>query len=606
MLRLTRDRNRRDHGAAGAQGGGSRLSHLLSNMSISRRLGLGFGVVGALLCTVAGVGLWASTAQGSATDNVGIDVAKTEHGGNISFGAADFNGWQTAYALDIALGKPGATTDDAPSRKAFLASATKFRNDVKAFLADPHADDGERVQLEPISKTFDEFMSVDEQIWALFRKGTPEATRQANDLVLGREIELYTQISKDTEKLVTNIRDDAAATRHSAVSTASLARVLTIGFGVGALLLALSLALVITRSITRPLSSLEARLRDIADGEGDLTQRVDESRRDELGAVGRAFNRFAGQIQDIIRQVQEAARAQTRIAREMAGASEQTGQAVGQIAATVEDMARGAGDQAESTQHVTATIDEMARGVTQVAEGGQEASAAAAQAGEAATQGASIIGEATDAMDRISERVDAAAGVVGGLGQKGEAIGEIVGTIDQIASQTNLLALNAAIEAARAGEQGRGFAVVAEEVRQLAEESQKAAASIGDIIRDIQEETRRAVEAMQAGREEVQTGVESVGKAGEAFGEIREQVERVAAEVSQVAAASQELGAGAGEVQQQISAVAAVSQENAAAAEQVSASTQETSAASEQVSASAGRLATDAETLAALVSRFTV
>jgi methyl-accepting chemotaxis protein len=606
MLRLTRDRNRRDDGAAGAQGDGSRLSHLLSNMSISRRLALGFGLVGALLCTVAGVGLWASTAQGSAAEELSSDIGKTRRGADLKFGAADFNGWQTAYALDIALGKAGATADDAPSRKSFLTSAGAFRKDLQSYLDDPGTDAGERAALGPIAKAFDEFMAVDDQAWALYQKGTPEATRQAHDLVLGREIELFTQIAKETENLVTGVRNDSTAASDSAASTSSLARVLMIGFGVGALLLALSLALVITRSITRPLSFLEARLRDIADGEGDLTQRVDESRRDELGAVGRAFNRFAGQIQDIIRQVQEAARAQTTIAREMADASEQTGQAVGQIAATVEDMARGAGDQAESTQHVTATIDEMARGVTQVAEGGQEASAAAAQAGEAATQGASVIGEATDAMDRISERVDAAAGVVGGLGQKGEAIGEIVGTIDQIASQTNLLALNAAIEAARAGEQGRGFAVVAEEVRQLAEESQKAAASIGDIIRDIQEETRRAVEAMQAGREEVQTGVESVGKAGEAFGEIREQVERVAAEVSQVAAASQELGAGAGEVQQQISAVAAVSQENAAAAEQVSASTQETSAASEQVSASASRLASDAETLAALVSRFTV
>jgi methyl-accepting chemotaxis protein len=248
----------------------------------------------------------------------------------------------------------------------------------------------------------------------------------------------------------------------------------------------------------------------------------------------------------------------------------------------------------------------MVVGVSRVADGGQGAAEAAREADAAAGEGVALVEQAGAAMERIEDRVDAAARVVATLGERGEAIGDIAGTIDQLASQTNLLALNAAIEAARAGEQGRGFAVVAEEVRKLAEESQRAAASIGEIIRDIQGETGRAVEAMSAGRSEVEAGVTAVGRAGEAFGAIRTQVERVSGEVMQVAAAAQQLTSGATEVQEQIGAVAAVGEQSAAATQEVAASTEQTSASSEQVSATAQALADDAHALAALVERFRV
>ncbi len=195
-------------------------------------------------------------------------------------------------------------------------------------------------------------------------------------------------------------------------------------------------------------------------------------------------------------------------------------------------------------------------------------------------------------MGRIEHAVDGVAEVVGGLGVRSREIGQIVGTITQIADQTNLLALNAAIEAARAGEQGRGFAVVADEVRKLAEESQAAAGSIETIIRDIQRETERAVSAMDEGRREVGEGSAKVTAAGGAFEAIRQRVADVASEVSQVAAAAQQLEAGAVQVQDSIGAVAAVSEENAASAE--------------ELSASAAAVAAQARGLSELVGRFRV
>jgi methyl-accepting chemotaxis protein len=581
------------------------LGERIGNTSIRTRLMAAFGIVLALLGVVLAVGLWGGSKQQTAADHMTTGIEGLYAASEAKFQIADLTGRQAAYTLDVVRGTEGAAADTAPNRAAFLASAEAFRTELSA-LADHPLTDTQRKELAVATNAFDEYMRTDNRIVTLLRQGTPEATADAEALVLERSAALAEVVFTNINDLEHITLDDARDAEHEAASAASLSRWLMIGVSVVAFLFAFGMATLVVRSIVGPLADLRDRLRDIADGDGDLTQRVDDHRRDELGAVGTAFNRFAGQVQGIVRQVQDAARAQAERAKEMSTASEEAGQAIAQIAVTIDEMARGAGDQAEGTQRVTEVVEEMVVGVSRVAEGGQGAADAAREADEAAGQGVALVEQAGAAMERIEDRVDAAAQVVATLGERGRAIGDIAGTIDQLASQTNLLALNAAIEAARAGEQGRGFAVVAEEVRKLAEESQRAAASIGEIIRDIQGETGRAVEAMSAGRSEVEAGVTAVGRAGEAFEAIRTQVERVSGEVMQVAAAAQQLTSGAGEVQEQIGAVAAVGEQSAAATQEVAASTEQTSASSEQVSATAQALADEAHSLAALVQRFRV
>jgi methyl-accepting chemotaxis protein len=209
-------------------------------------------------------------------------------------------------------------------------------------------------------------------------------------------------------------------------------------------------------------------------------------------------------------------------------------------------------------------------------------------------------------MGAVRDSALQATEAIRGLGAKSEQIGGIVATITGIAEQTNLLALNAAIEAARAGDQGRGFAVVAEEVRKLAEESQRAAGSIAGLIAEIQGETARAVEVVEDGARQTEDGVATVEQAREAFLTLGASVQDMGTRVDGIAAAIQQIASSSQQVQADMGEVATVAEESSASSEQVSASTQQTSASTQQIAASAQELARTAEELEQLVGQFTL
>ncbi len=311
----------------------------------------------------------------------------------------------------------------------------------------------------------------------------------------------------------------------------------------------------------RPLGSVIELLNKVA--RGDLTVRCNITSSDELGALAAQVNTMAANLEKTLGQV--------------AQCSSQVAAAAGQLYSTSEQMATGAEQVAAQTGTVATAGEEMAMTSTEISHNCATAAEGARQASNSALAGASVVESTVEVMNRIAEQVRTTAQTVEGLGARGDQIGEIIGTIEDIADQTNLLALNAAIEAARAGEQGRGFAVVADEVRALAERTTRATREIGEMIKAIQSETRGAVAAMDRGVKEVETGTGEAAKSGRALQEILDQINSVVAQVNQIAVAAEEQTAITGEISSNIHQITDVvqgtargAQDSAAAASQLS------------------------------------
>lgn len=316
--------------------------------------------------------------------------------------------------------------------------------------------------------------------------------------------------------------------------------------GIVGLLVAL-LGILIARRLTRRLGLLSAAMSRVA--EKDLTSRVSIQGNDELGDMGKIFNEMMTGMEEMVKSIQLAVLSLTDKSKELLfGAEIMTKDA--------DEVAGQAGTVATAGEEMAATSTEIANNCIMAAESSQIAN-------RTALNGAEVIERTVQVMRRIADKVKESASTVEGLGSRSDQIGAIVGTIEDIADQTNLLALNAAIEAARAGEHGRGFAVVADEVRALAERTTRATKEIGEMIKSIQQETRGAVDIMEEGVREVETGTSEAGKSGAALAEILQQITTVSLQVSQIATAAEQQTATTSEISGNILQITTVTQETA-------------------------------------------
>ncbi|WP_272476338.1 methyl-accepting chemotaxis protein [Baekduia alba] len=338
---------------------------------------------------------------------------------------------------------------------------------------------------------------------------------------------------------------------------------------------------------------------------GDVATLVDEIREDTATSMA-SYNASIGSLGSLIGHVSRSATTLAGASEQMATMSRESGRAVDEIASAVENVAAGAERQARAVSGARELTTRMATAIDRSARTTADTGQAAGVARDMALQGGAAVAEATDAMASVRAASTEATEAIRQLGTKSEQIGGIVDAITGIAEQTNLLALNAAIEAARAGDQGRGFAVVADEVRKLAEESQTAAGSIAELIREIQAETARAVKVVETGADRTDQGTATVEQARAVFEQINDKVEEMTARVEEISASVSELSRTSGDMDGEIGEVAIVSEETSAATEQVAASAEQTAAATQEIVSAADTLAGTAEELSRLVGRFTL
>ncbi|MGZ2851913.1 methyl-accepting chemotaxis protein [Pseudomonas aeruginosa] len=339
-----------------------------------------------------------------------------------------------------------------------------------------------------------------------------------------------------------------------------------LGLGLGAAVLGLLVLWLSARGVTRPILGVAHMLRDIASGEGDLTQRLPHTGRDELGELAGWFNRFLDKLQPIIRDVKVSVRDARSTADQSAAISSQT-------SAGMQQQFREIDQVATASHEMTATAQDVARSAAQAAD-------AARGADQATRDGLALIDRTTQSIDSLAANLTSAMGQVEQLASSSEEIGSVLEVIRAIAEQTNLLALNAAIEAARAGDAGRGFAVVADEVRNLARRTQDSVEQIRGVIEGLQQGTRDVVDAMHGSHSQAQGSVEQVDEAVAALQRIGEAVTVINDMNLQIASAAEEQSSVAEEINRNVAAIRDVTESLSSQAEE-----------SAQVSQSLNRLA---------------
>ena len=354
---------------------------------------------------------------------------------------------------------------------------------------------------------------------------------------------------------------------------------------------------------TKPILSLASAANRIA--KGDLTvEKIAIQSKDELGLLAEAFNTMVSNLTQLIRQIQANVELVAASSEQLNASSEQSAQAANQVASSIVEVAQGAEKQQLVVESASTIVKQMSENISLIAANANAVSEQSALTAGTAQEGGQAVQNAVTQMTELEIVVNSSAKVVTDLGERSKEIGQIVNTISGIAGQTNLLALNAAIEAARAGEQGRGFAVVAEEVRKLAEQSQVAAKQIEDLIRDIQNETDKAVQAMGAGTSKVKIGTNVVNEAGTAFQKIVDMIAELSQQVSEISVAIQNTDGGSQQIVSAVRDIAVLTNTVTGETQTVSAATEEQSAAMQEIASSSQSLSQMASELQAAIGKF--
>ena len=489
------------------------------DLKVGKKLIIAFIIVSAITATVGFMGIKSMRAMNEGSEKMyqkellGLSFAKAANIDLLNLVRSDKNAM-----LATSQEQRQKCADDAKKYEAsFVSNFAKTRT----FF---YTDKGKEVMAK-IEQAWIDYNKVRAHVLDVALKEKLAEKRESVNLSMGIQREKYNPLEEILNFSI-NLKDDNAkkiAAENSKIYTSSTS--LMVGFIVGGVMIGMFFGFFISRAISVPLAKGVAFVECVA--AGDLTQRIDLDRKDELGQLAKEMNGMVEKLKDIVVTVK--------------AASDNVAVGSQQMSSTAEEISQGATEQAASAEEVSSSMEEMVSNIKQNADNAQQTEKIALKTAEDAQDGGRAVSETVAAMKQIAGKIS---------------------IIEEIARQTNLLALNAAIEAARAGEHGKGFAVVASEVRKLAERSQVAAREISTLST---------------------SSVEVAEKAGEMLGRIVPDIQRTAELVSEINAASNEQNTGSDQINKAIQQLDQVIQQNASGTEEIASTSEELASQAQQL-----------------------
>ncbi|MED3383914.1 methyl-accepting chemotaxis protein [Bacillus subtilis] len=455
--------------------------------------------------------------------------------------------------------------------------------------------------IEDIKTSFTQYRALNQQVVTAYSSNP----KKAETIHFGEERTLRKEVvdpavNKLSDRLDQEVEDLKDEIQGNGKMSQSLIIIVT-GISV---ILGIVLSIMLLKSIMVPLRSINKQLEEIAHGDADLTKKVIVKNKDEFGQLAQSFNSFTHSLTQIVKQISSSSEQVAASSEELSASAEESKSTSEHISRAMQMAADSNVKQSSMTEKSAESITELLDSISSVASNTGNIADLSSSMRDKAEIGSKSVNKMLDQMKFIDKSVDSAGNGLQTLVASTAEISDISSLITTISEQTNLLALNAAIEAARAGEQGKGFAVVAEEVRKLADETNKSANHIQSVVATIQNESIETVNNIKVVQENVSSGIVLSQETTGNFNEILNLVEQVTSQIQEVAAATQQLTSGVEVIQHTVHTLAAGTKETSANTEAVANSSQEQLHSMGEISYAAESLSQLAEELQTVINRF--